>query len=197
MEQRELLRKVVEVLEGMGVSYMIVGSYGSIAWGEARFTHDIDIVVSLTLDDVKPLIRAFPMPEYYLSTEAVAEAVRCNGQFNLIHPTSAGKVDFIIAQRNLRGQTQLARRRTVEFEPGLKVSVAAPEDIIISKMEYYKEGGSEKHLRDIAGILRISGEEVDRDYVVQWAEKLDMMDVWRAVLRRMAKGQGGNSSGNG
>ncbi|MDY7011258.1 MAG: hypothetical protein SVV80_10980 [Planctomycetota bacterium] len=47
------------------------------------------------------------------------------------------------------------------------------------------------------GILKISSEEVDRDYVIQWAEKLGLMEVWTAVLRRLAKGQDGNSSGDG
>jgi len=52
-------------------------------------------------------------------------------------------------------------------------------------MEYYKEEGSEKHLRDITGILRISGADVDRRYIASWVEQLGVSDIWGAILRRL------------
>lgn len=190
MEQHELLRRVTAVLEQIKISHLLVGSYGSAAWGEPRFTRDIDIVVALTPDDVPALERAFPFPEYYLSTEAAQDAIRRGGQFNVIHPTSGNKVDFILARRDAWGRSQLARRRKVELEPGLRAYVAAPEDVIISKMDYYREGGSEKHLRDITGILRVSGQEVDRAYVAKWARSLELDEIWQAILRRLGESVG-------
>jgi hypothetical protein len=44
------------------------------------------------------------------------------------------------------------------------------------------EGGSEKHLRHVAGVLRISGGDVDRDHVAEWAERLGVLDAWRLVV---------------
>ena len=184
MEQRELLRKVVRILEEMEVSYMIVGSYGSAAWGEPRFTRDIDVVASLAEEDAAVLARAFPAPEYYVSLEAIRQAIRDYGQFNVLHPSTGIKVDFIVAHKNLYGQTQLARRRQLDLGDGLAAMVAAPEDVIISKMAYYREGGSEKHLRDVTGILNVSGDDVDTEYLRRWAEQLGLMEIWQAVLRR-------------
>jgi len=66
-----------------------------------------------------------------------------------------------------------------------QANFAAPEDVIIKKMEYYKEGGSEKHLRDIAGILKISGQMVDREYIVEWARHLGLTEIWDAIKRRL------------
>ena len=66
-----------------------------------------------------------------------------------------------------------------------QANFAAPEDVIIKKMEYYKEGGSEKHLRDIAGIMKISGEIVDRDYIAEWAHRLGLIQIWDAVQKRL------------
>lgn len=54
-------------------------------------------------------------------------------------------------------------------------------------MEYYKEGGSEKHLRDITGILKISGDMVDRDYILDWAERLGLNEIWDAVQKRLGE----------
>ncbi|HDY66147.1 MAG TPA: hypothetical protein ENH84_07960 [Phycisphaerae bacterium] len=187
MQQRELLSKVIEVLEEMGISYMIVGSYGSGAWGEPRFTQGIDMVVSLTSDDAEPLARAFPLPDYYVSIEALKEAIACGGQFNVIHQGSGNKIDFMMARRDPWGRMQLARRKTIELEEGLKVCVASPEDIILAKMEYYRQGGSEKHLRDITGIVKVRGKDVDFKYIADWAEKLELSEIWRAILRRVEK----------
>lgn len=54
-------------------------------------------------------------------------------------------------------------------------------------MEYYKEGGSEKHLRDITGILKISEELIDFNYISQWVERLGLKDIWEAILKRISK----------
>ena len=62
---------------------------------------------------------------------------------------------------------------------------ATAEDVIVKKLEYYAAGGSEKHLRDIAGVLKISGARVDRSYVARWAAELGLSAVWKAVLDRL------------
>ncbi len=187
MEQLDVARHVIESLESLDIAYMVVGSYGSGACGEPRFTQDIDIAVALSLDDVRKLVKAFAPSEYYISMEAATEAVAHGGQFNLIHGASGSKVDFMVVGRDAWGSAQLARRRRIELPSGLTAYVAAPEDIIISKMAYYREGGSEKHLRDITGILKVSGEEVDRCYVSQWAEELGLTEIWQAILRRLGE----------
>jgi hypothetical protein len=56
--------------------------------------------------------------------------------------------------------------------------------VIIKKMEYYKEGSSDKHIRDIMGVLKISGEMIDREYISLWAKKLNLEDIWKTVLDR-------------
>jgi len=61
----------------------------------------------------------------------------------------------------------------------------SPEDVIIKKMEYYKMGGSEKHLRDITGVLRVSGDRIDHAYVSDWTERLGLEEIWNAILARI------------
>ena len=85
------------------------------------------------------------------------------------------------SQRSRFGRTVRARPA-----PDLEATFAAPEDVIVKKLEYYAAGGSEKHLRDITGILKTSGERVDRDYVTRWAAQLGIAQVWEAVLARIA-----------
>lgn len=185
MEQDELLAMVLDVLERQGIIYFVVGSFASSVYGEPRFTQDVDIVVELSEAQVQPLCDAFPSPQFYVSPEAAMEALKSHSQFKVLHPDSGGKVDFMIARPDAWGREQLRRRREVKILPNRQGFAGRPEDIILSKMLYYREGGSEKHLRDITGILRVSGDDVDRAYVQKWADELGVADIWAAILRRL------------
>lgn len=185
MEQTDLLRHMVETLSRLEIPYAVVGSFASGVWGESRFTQDIDVVLHLPPGRVAALCASFAAPEFYVSEVAARDAVARGGQFNVIHPASGNKIDFILVGDRAWQQNQLHRRITVQVFPDCEVAFAAPEDVILGKLFYYQEGGSEKHLRDIAGILRISGEVVDRDLVAQQAELLGVAKTWKAILARL------------
>ena len=187
MDQPELLRYAIRVLEAQGVAYMVVGSFASMAYGEPRVTHDIDIVVQLDAGQADRLCEAFPAPEFYGSTAAAREAVAARGQFNVIHPASGNKIDFMIARDDPWGRSQLARRNRKLILADQETFIAAVEDVILGKLWYYQEGGSEKHLRDIAGIVQVSGDRLDRDYIEKWAKQLGFDEPWRMVLTRLSK----------
>ena len=76
MDQIDLLRHLVGVLERLGVPYMIVGSLASAAYGEPRMTQDIDVVVDLKEGQIAGLCQAFASGEFYVSQQAAMEAVR-------------------------------------------------------------------------------------------------------------------------
>lgn len=188
MEQPELLRYAFDALERQGVPYMLVGSLASMLYGEPRMTRDIDFVVDLPVSRVEALCAEFPSPEFYVSLPAARKAAAQGGQFNVIHPSSGNKIDLMIARRDAWGRTQLARRLRKEVLQGTTGFVASPEDVILAKLWYYQDGGSDKHLRDIAAMLQISGTEIDRNYIEEWAAQLGLVEPWRAVIERLASG---------
>jgi hypothetical protein len=185
VNQNELLKFVVSLLDELGVRYMVVGSYASGAYGEPRFTQDIDIVVDLSARQLDRLIARLPQDDFYVSHDAALAAIDSAGQFNVIHPESGNKIDFLIGKMDAWGRKQLSRRKRFDLLDGVTAYTAAPEDVILGKMLYYREGGSEKHLRDITGMLRISGNAIDRIYIAEWAQKLDVLDIWQAILKRL------------
>jgi hypothetical protein len=185
--QSDFLKTVIATLEAQGINYMIVGSIASASFGEARFTNDIDIVVELNEELAGQLCDAFPTDSFYVSRQAAQEAVRLRRQFNVIHPASGNKVDFMIARLDPWGRMQLARRRRRHILPDCLAYAASPEDIILAKMIYYREGSSEKHTRDITGMLKVSGDEIDRAYISEWAERLDLGEIWKSILRRIGQ----------
>ena len=188
MELSDLLRYVATVFEQLGVPYLITGSTATIAYGDPRFTNDIDVVVDLPATQIEKLLLAFPAAEFYVSQSAVEAAVAHRHQFNIIHPTSGLKVDVIVASDSDFDRERLRRGRQLPVLPERTVPFASPEDVILKKMEYFREGQSEKHLRDIAGVLRVQGDRIDRAYIASWTAKLDLAEVWQRVVSSLATG---------
>jgi hypothetical protein len=185
MELYDLLAHVVGAFERLGIPYLVTGSVAAMAYGEPRLTNDLDIVAAIQETHIPGLLAAFPADAYYLSEEAVREAIRRQGQFNIIHPASGLKVDVMIRQDTPFDRSRFARARVLRHTESETAAFASAEDVIIKKMEYYREGGSEKHLRDIAGMLKISAGEIDESYITEWADRLGLCPIWDAIQQRL------------
>ena len=182
MDQADLLRHLLDAVEGQGLEYGITGSHATVAFGEARLTNDIDVLVALTPPALPAFLVAFPFPDYYVSEDAARSAVRGGGMFNIIHPESGLKIDVIVPSTEFdRGQ--LDRAVSLPAFVGREAKFVSPEDVIIKKMEYHREGGSEKHLRDIAGVLKVMGDRVDRAYISNLSSKLGLDPVWQLFTK--------------
>ena len=75
MEPFDLLNVLARTMENLQLPYLVTGSMATIAYGEPRFTNDIDVVVDLSGDRVESFCAAFPEEDYYLSREAARDAV--------------------------------------------------------------------------------------------------------------------------
>ena len=184
MTQAELLRYVVEALEDVEIPYMIGGSQAAVYYGEPRFTRDVDVVAGLGPAQIPALLARFPAPDFSVSDEAAREAVETRGQFNIIHPASGLKIDVFVSRDTPYDRLRLERRRRLPLVPGRDAWFARAEDVIPYKLIYYRDGQSDLHLRDVIGILRVSGDEVDSRYITEWAERLGLGSLWDAVLKR-------------
>ena len=182
----ELLEKVVAVLERLQIRYLVTGSVASMAYGEPRLTNDIDVVAAVTEQHVAPLLAAFPPEEFYVSEEGIRKALAYQTQFSIIHPASWLKVDVIIRKDVPFDESRFKRGRRIHPAKSYGAEFASPEDVIIKKMEYYREGGSEKHVRDITGILKVSAGEIDQEYIVKWAQRLGLEPIWTAIQQRLS-----------
>lgn len=61
------------------------------------------------------------------------------------------------------------------------IRLAPPEYVILRKLEYHREGGSEKHLRDIRAMLAVSGDLLDRTALQDWIARLGLETEWKRV----------------
>lgn len=174
----DLLAHLAASLDLLRIRYLVTGSMATIAYGEPRFTNDIDVVIALPEDTIDAFCARFPSPEFYCPRHMVAEAVRKKWQFNIIHPASGLKIDVIIATDSAFDRSRLSRGERIATADDTFVSFASPEDVILKKLVCYREGGSEKHLRDIAGVLKVQGDRVDREYIAAWADRLGVGAEW-------------------
>ena len=184
MEQDELLRHAARCFDEHGISYFVTGAVAAIAYGEPRLTNDIDIVADLDEDKIARLKGCYPADEFYFDEESARRAVRTRSQFNIIHPGSGLKIDIMITQGDEFDQSRFRRARRLKPLEDTEVAFASPEDVILKKLDFYRQGRSDKHLRDIAGILKISADIIDLTYIEAWARKLGLEEMWAAVAKR-------------
>lgn len=181
MPEPELSLLFIRPLNRLGVRYIVSGSVAAILYGEPRLTNDVDFVTFLRIEDIRRLSEAFPSPEFYVPpAEVIAEEIVRGekGQFNVIHGDSGFKADFYPAGRDDLNTWAFGNSRRMEFrdEP---IIVAPPEYVIVRKLEYYREGGSEKHLRDIRSILAVSADQLDRTALNNWVHRRGLTVEWR------------------
>ncbi len=189
MELHELLKYLINAFEKLKIKYFITGSIASMFYGEPRFTNDIDVVADIKLEHIQGLSKLFPEGEFFIDEDTIRDAIKNHFQFNIIHPASGLKIDIVIPVLDDFNKSRFNRIKKVSPIEKTLANLASQEDVIIMKMRYYKEGESEKHLRDIAGILKISGDDTDKQYIEFWANKFDLLDIWESVLDKLKNHQ--------
>jgi hypothetical protein len=180
--EADLFLLFVRPLNRAAIGYMIGGSVAAIFYGEPRLTHDVDLIVTLDTKDVPTLATMFPDRDFYVPPlESIAEEVeREGGQFNLIHQATGFKADFYVTGRDELNHWGLGLKREIQFE-GETVVLAPPEYVIVRKLQYFREGGSEKHIRDIRAILAVWGDKLDSGAIDDWIGRLDLVAEWKRV----------------
>jgi hypothetical protein len=184
-EPLEVTLKVTNVFEELRVSYLIGGSLASVLYGMIRSTQDSDIIAEMRPEHTQPFIAALKS-EFFIDEDMIADALRHNSTFNIIHRKSMFKVDIFIPSPRPFLQSQMGRVQREIFHLGSDVAAnfASAEDTILAKLEWYRMGGevSERQWRDILGVLKTRAGELDIDYLRKWANELKVPDLLERAL---------------
>ena len=175
-----LFERVLTALEAAGIPCMLTGSFASSYHGAPRATQDIDLVIAPTAEQLRALVKLLPRDEFYVDEGAALEALRFEGQFNLVDLRTGWKVDFIVRKSRAFSREEFDRRTIVELE-GTEVPIATPEDVLIAKMEWARMGQSARQLEDAARMLRVRSQWIDRTYLERWVGELKLEEEWAAV----------------
>jgi hypothetical protein len=179
----ELILLFVRPLNALQIRYIIGGSVAAIFYGEPRLTHDVDFVIFLNHRDAQRLADVFATPDFYcppLETILNETSREKRGHFNIIHNATGFKADMYLSGRDELNAYGFQMRQPIQLE-GETVVLAPPEYVVLRKLEYYREGGSQKHLRDIQSILNISKARLDQPVLNEWVHRLKLEKEWLLV----------------
>jgi len=175
-----LVALFIAPLNRAGIEYMVTGGLAAVVYGHPRLTLDVDLVIRLASPDVEPFAALWPQAEFYCPPiEVIAEerARAEHGHFNLIHHDTALRADVYLAGTD-ELQSWAFRHRVVRPVEAEAVAFAPIEYVIVQKLRYYRLGGSDRHLRDIARMLDVSGSLVDRPALDQWIARFGLGTEW-------------------
>lgn len=177
-DELDVLKSVTSSLQTVGIPYMVTGSMAANFYTTPRMTRDIDLVVELSETDIDRVVSLF-QDEYYVDQDMVQQAIRNRSLFNMIHNALVVKVDCVVRKDTDYRREEFVRRRTVTIA-GQPMTIVAPEDLILSKLDWAKDSHSQMQLDDVRNLLR-SVRDLDTGYLRRWADRLGLTALYREV----------------
>lgn len=182
----QVILLVVACMGKLNIPYLISGSLASSIYGIARATRDVDIVADMKEKDIKNFKENLK-DEFYVDEEMIKEAIQHRSSFNIIHLESMFKIDVFILKLDTFSIEEFKRRKKVviNLSPEKTAYIATPEDTILSKLEWFRQGGgiSDTQWGDVAGILKVQKSHLDIEYLQHWAHKLHLIDLLKKSFR--------------
>lgn len=177
----DLVDIFISPLNRLNIRYIVTGSVASMVFGEPRLTNDIDVVIDLHSPDIPRLLEAFPEQDYYLPPIEIIESELSRGSrgsFNIICQKTMLKADIYLTGADPLQKWGMEHARILEIDD-LPVSFAPPEYTILRKLEFYREGQSQKHIRDIASMLNESSSQIDFIWLSENITRLGLTPQWQ------------------
>jgi hypothetical protein len=177
----DLFALFVRPLHRSGIRYMVSGSLASVFYGEPRLTMDVDVVVHLGEAEAANLPGLFPSSDYYMppiDVISVEVARPTRGHFNVIHFGTGTKADFYPSRKHPYWSWAFEHRRLERLGED-DIYFAPPEYVVLWKLEFFREGGGDKHLRDIRGMILVNPELLDRAMLDRACAELGLGEFWQ------------------
>jgi len=190
MQQNEIFLLFTAPLDRAGFEYMATGSVAAMVYGTPRFTNDLDVVLVIPTARINEFVSLFPLTEFYCPPieVLVVEARRPQrGHFNVIHHQTGYKADMYVCARDELHRWAMQHKKQISLGIKGSIYIAPPEYVIIEKLIYFREGGSEKHLNDIRGMIAISGDLLDYTIIKTWVDNLYLNRQWDRVNEELTR----------
>ena len=179
--------RLLELFDRLEIPYMIGGSDASSVHGLVRTTGDLDIVAKIAVEDIPSIVTELH-EDFYVDEQQMRAALEHSRWFNVIHLRSSYKFDIFPLTTDLYQQIQFGRRRYEKSsiftgEP-LELAVSSPEDVILSKLRWFRQGGevSEQQWNDVLGVIAVQRQNLDVRYLPDWAEYLGISKLLEQAL---------------
>jgi hypothetical protein len=173
----EITLVVAAILERLRVDYLVGGSLATSLHGMPRATLDVDLVADLRMAHLEDFVGAL-QADFYIDPDMVKDAIRRRSSFNILHLATMFKVDVFVvgADELLSSEMSRKQRIRVSEEPPRDLFVASPEDMVLQKLIWYRDGGmvSDRQWGDIIGVIKTQGARLDLGYLRLWASRKEI-----------------------
>jgi hypothetical protein len=192
MNNKEIITALdilVNSFKTIGIEYYIGGSVASSAYGIARATLDIDLIADIKDQNVEPLINSL-QNIFYIDEDMIVEAIKHKSSFNIIHLDTMLKIDIFILKDTEYDRNSFNRKKIDTLtEDSAQYFLCSAEDIILNKMLWFLSSDklSDRQWKDIIGILKTRGNELDIEYLQKWAKELKITDLVEKALKDSEK----------
>ncbi|MBI1373454.1 MAG: hypothetical protein GC159_12060 [Phycisphaera sp.] len=166
----EAVVAVIDALEQLSVPYMLVGSLSSSYWGIERSTRDADFTIKLEDVSIERIAQQLG-PSFRMDPQVHFEAIAGKTRHIALAAGTQFRIDFFELGDDPHGLSEFQRRRQMESH-GRTAWVPTPEDVIIEKARWSKQGARRKDEDDIIGVIAVQGvENLDWQYIYRWADE--------------------------
>lgn len=170
------------IFNEVGIPYYITGGLAAIAYGEPRTTRDVDIVLEITRDRIDSLVTALEANGFYVPGVEDVKAGRLQ-TLGVTHMETIARADLVIAGASEFDKTKFARKCIITMPSVGDLFFASAEDLVLNKLRWGAQSQSEKQWRDVLGVLKTQGPDLDFDYLWRWAANLKISELLeQAVL---------------
>lgn len=184
MDKNEIisaLEPLIKALDDISIPYFIGGSIASSAYGLARATMDVDMILNLKPFQVQDFVNKLK-GDFFVDEEMIIQAIKTDTSFNILHLPTMLKIDFFILKKQPYQIKSFERRKLNSLEDSrdsVKIFLCSPEDIIISKLEWFRLSNetSERQWLDILGVIKVQSDSLDKNYLKYWAKELNLFEL--------------------
>lgn len=169
----EAVSVLLDLLNEHEVPYMLVGSFSSNAYGEARATKDADFVVDLDSEVRQKICEGLP-DEFEVDWQVSFETITGHTRQILKIPSIPFEIELFDISSEPFDQSRFQRRQKTSLE-GRTVWLPTAEDVIVQKLRWAILGNREKDMLDVVGILKVRRDRLDFAYVREWCGQLEIL----------------------
>ena len=192
-DQRDFNRRLVAMLERLGIEYAIGGSMAAMIYSETRSTKDIDMMLRVDMQLLELVVTEIESWQIYVDPLDTIIEFNMPGRLpiNVVDGMSGMKADLYVAELSGLDESAMSRKRRMPLytNPYVEAWFLAPENVILYKLDYFKqsEGVSQKHPIDISKMLTVIGEQLDLPYLEAWARATGVSELWLALWDEFKK----------
>lgn len=176
------LIKIAKILDELEIPYYVTGGFAVSIYGRPRFTADIDIIIKMSHHQKGEFAEKIGkiFPKGYIDKDQIDTALARQGEFNIIDPESGLKIDFWIAKKDEFEEECFKRASSKDID--YKVKFISPENLVISKLIWYRESGSTRQLEDIVSVMDVQ-DKLDKVYINKWIKKLGLEKEYQELKK--------------